>query len=79
MGLSISLATAVILGTLLICRPLAYNWNRTIDGTCGNTQKLYLSGGIVNLLLDVAIVTLPMPMLWNLQVSYSASNIEAEN
>ena len=71
MGLTATLAVVVILATLLICRPLAYNWNPTINGTCGDTHKLYLSGGIVNLLLDVSIVILPMPMLWGLQVCIS--------
>ena len=67
-ALSLSLMTAVVLATLLICRPLTYNWDHTVNGTCGNTYALYLGGGIANLLLDVAIVVFPMPMLWGLQV-----------
>lgn len=58
----------VMFTTLLICRPLAYNWDPTIKGKCGDTHKLYLSVGIVNLLLDVTVVSLPMPLLWRLQV-----------
>jgi len=67
-GLSVSLMVAVAVATLLICRPLAFNWDRSINGTCGDTHGLYLSGGIINLILDISIVTLPMPMLRGLQV-----------
>ena len=67
-ALSISLMVAVIFATMLICRPLSYNWDRSEKGTCGPPTALYLGGGIVNLLIDVSIVVLPMPMLWGLQV-----------
>lgn len=67
-GLFVSLMVAVVLAALLVCRPLAFNWNRSIRGTCGDTHGLYLSGGIIILILDISIVALPMPMLWGLQV-----------
>jgi len=50
---------------------MAYNWDRTIHGTCGDTTALYLSTGIVNLIIDVGIVSLPMPMLWGLQMKFA--------
>ena len=62
----------VVLEALIVCRPLAYNWDKTINGgTCGNQPKIYLSTGIMNLLLDVTIIVLPMPMLWRLQLALS--------
>ena len=67
-ALSISLMLAVVLATMLICRPLSYNWDRAEKGTCGHRTALYLGGGISNLLIDVSMVVLPMPMLWSLQV-----------
>ena len=67
-GLSVSLMLAVVLATLLICHPLRLNWDKAAGGSCGDTSALYLGGGIVNLILDVTIVALPMPMLWGLQV-----------
>ncbi|KAM0799691.1 hypothetical protein BDR22DRAFT_890268 [Usnea florida] len=54
--LSISLMLAVTLATMLICRPLSYNWDKSETGTCGRTTALYLGGGIANLLTDVSIV-----------------------
>ena len=67
-ALSISLMAAVVFTNLLICRPLSYNWDRSEKGSCGQTTALYLGSSIANLLIDVTIVVLPMPMLWSLQV-----------
>lgn len=38
------------------------------DGHCGDQIALYMTGGIFNLILDVTVVVLPMPMLWGLQM-----------
>jgi hypothetical protein len=60
-----------VLAAFLICQPFAYNWNKMIAGHCGNTLAYYLSTGIVNLLIDVMIVALPLPILWGLQMELS--------
>ena len=67
-ALSISLMVAVAFANMLICRPLSYNWDRSGKGTCGNMTAFYLGSSIANLLIDVSVVVLPMPMLWSLQV-----------
>ena len=55
-----------------LCTPFAYNWDKLIvGGHCGNISAYYLSTAIVNFLLDVAIVTLPLPILWGLQMKTS--------
>ena len=59
-----------VLASCLICRPISFNWDHTIPGgTCGNQKALDLYIGIVNLLLDVTVVILPMPVLWGLQMA----------
>lgn len=56
----------------VLCTPFAYNWNKLIvGGHCGNTHAYYLSTAIVNFLLDAAIVALPLPILWGLQMKTS--------
>jgi hypothetical protein len=63
---------STVLTAFLICRPFAFNWDKlTINGKCGNLPSYYLSTGIVNLLIDVAIVALPLPLLWGLQMKRS--------
>ncbi|KAF1992982.1 hypothetical protein P154DRAFT_382808, partial [Amniculicola lignicola CBS 123094] len=63
---------ATIIAAFVICRPIAYNWNKlTIIGTCGDLLAYYLSTAIINLFIDVVIVALPLPVLWGLQMNFS--------
>lgn len=58
-----------VLGACLICRPLAYSWDPTIPGgSCGVQKHLDLFIGAFNLVMDVTLVALPMPVLWGLQL-----------
>ena len=61
--------TVVLLQVLLTCRPLAFNWDRTLNGTCGNQTASYISVHIMNLILDLSIAALPMPVLWSLKMA----------
>ena len=69
MSLAGCLCLAIILLALFICYPIAYNWDRTIHGSCGDTKKNFLGQAIVNLCIDIAIVIIPIPVLLNLQMS----------
>jgi hypothetical protein len=68
MGLGICVGVVICLEAFFICRPLAFNWDKSIDGVCGDQDKAYRAQAIVNLFVDVAIVLLPVPMLWKLQM-----------
>ena len=61
---------STVLADCLICRPISYRWDQVIGGKgyCGHEKPLDLYIGIVNLLLDVAVVVLPMPVLWGLKL-----------
>lgn len=63
---------AIIFGASFICRPFAYNWNKTIPGGhCGDIMALYRFVSIPNILTDIAILILPFSTLYKLQVSTS--------
>ena len=69
MGLAAATAVATILDAFLGCRPFAYNWDKTIHGgTCGNETLAYLIPCIINLIIDVVVVILPLPVLWTLKM-----------
>ena len=53
----------------LICRPLNYSWDKTINGKCGNTEAIALFSAAFNMALDVWVVCLPLPIVWQLQMS----------
>ena len=70
--LNVAYFISVILATGLICHPFAFNWDPAIPGGfCGNKVHFYAFMGIYNLISDVAVVVLPMPMLWSLQMPNS--------
>ena len=62
---------STVLADCLICQPISYRWNRITggSGSCGHQKSLDLYIGIFNLLLDVTVVVLPMPVLWGLKMA----------
>ena len=71
LGLNLAYFLAVILQTLLICQPVAFNWDQTIAGSCGDQKTSDEVIGVLNILYDVILIILPMPMLWRLQMATS--------
>lgn len=59
----------VLIETFCLCRPVQYNWDKTIDGECVGENTAYLIAGIVNLVIDAFIVILPMPQVFRLQMN----------
>lgn len=68
MGLTAAYCFSNILQNLLLCRPIQYNWDKTIDGHCSPSYYPYVSSASINMGLDVIIFLLPIPMLWRLQM-----------
>jgi hypothetical protein len=55
---------------LLTCRPVAFNWDKSIPGgRCSTQQAPFLASAIINMSIDVIIFALPMPMLWGLHMN----------
>lgn len=48
-------ALSVVLETFLLCRPVAYNWDTSIKGTCGNRNTVYVSAGALNVITDFMV------------------------
>ena len=59
---------SVFLEELLLCRPLAYSWDKSINGSCGNLPAAYLAASILNLLTDVSVLVLPIPIVLKLHL-----------
>lgn len=56
----------------LVCHPVSLLWDKTIvGGRCADIVAAYQIVSGLNLLLDVIIILLPMPILWNLQMPAS--------
>lgn len=58
-----------LVGSVTICKPLAYQWDKSIPGgRCGDLMRGYQIIGIPNLLSDIIIMVLPVPAIMKLQM-----------
>ncbi|EFR05444.1 integral membrane protein [Nannizzia gypsea CBS 118893] len=67
--ITIALYLAGVLEPFLLCRPFSYTWDKSVNGTCGNATKAYLAVAVTNLIVDLSIYLLPIPVLWKLQMN----------
>ncbi|PQE13588.1 integral membrane protein [Rutstroemia sp. NJR-2017a BVV2] len=70
-GATIAYLVACTIVWFAICRPFRYNWllGPTTRKHCGNLSVNFLLSAIFNIILDVCIIVLPMPMLWKLHMN----------
>ena len=57
-----------IAASLLLCRPISYHWNTDQEGHCGNVMASCLAGAAINVLTDLVILVLPVPIIWSLNI-----------
>ena len=60
---------SVTFSVIFECQPVGSYWQPKLQQHCIDSQKFYWANGISNLLLDVIILCLPVPMIWKLQMS----------
>lgn len=59
---------SALIVTINVCRPIRFFWDKSIDGRCINFYALILTEGILTILTDVALLIIPMPLVWNLKI-----------
>jgi len=70
LGFIILWAVSIILETFLLCRPLAFNWDSSIKGICGDRNTVYVSAGALNVVTDFMVMALPIPHILKLQLAF---------
>ncbi|KAF2870147.1 hypothetical protein BDV95DRAFT_546215 [Massariosphaeria phaeospora] len=61
---------AEFIACFLICRPVAFNWDRTIPGgSCGDYHAFWLASSVIAAIFDFTCIILPMPIFWSLNMS----------
>ncbi|KAI0973639.1 hypothetical protein F4678DRAFT_459120 [Xylaria arbuscula] len=50
------------------CIPVAYQWDKSLDGHCINQLAYYRWVSVPNVIHDVVMLVLPLPMVWSLQI-----------
>ena len=61
-------SVASMLSLFGICQPLSKNWNKLEPGKCGSTFKVEIVSGAINLVLDLVLIMMPLPIVWRLQM-----------
>ena len=61
---------SLTLVTIFECRPVAAFWDHTIQGAkCIDLARVTIVSGVLNLMTDVLILCLPIPMVWGLNTT----------
>ena len=67
MGVVASYSTWAIVSGFVNCVPIAKFWNRSIQGYCLSFEALWFFNASMNILTDLALLIMPMPLLSQLQ------------
>ena len=59
---------AIEAAVLAQCVPISALWDPTQNGTCINLAAFFQAAGIPNVILNVVILVLPLPMIWSLEI-----------
>lgn len=61
---------AVVLVTIFQCKPVQAGWDKAIAGEqCFDLAHFVIGTNVPNILADAAIIALPIPQVWKLQLS----------
>lgn len=62
---------ASFFGQLFLCSPMAAAWNPKLvfSSKCRDVQAIYYGVAISNMILDVIILCMPLPVIWGLPLS----------
>ncbi|KAL2860786.1 uncharacterized protein BJX67DRAFT_326749 [Aspergillus lucknowensis] len=68
---------ACVIASIAGCRPVEYFWTRfeapreaaPAGGSCFNEVAFFRWNGIANMLLDILMLVLPLPMVWRMKMS----------
>lgn len=72
-GVVIAYSVAGMLGTVLQCVPLSDLWKPPSKNppVCIHFGAIVLTVGAINIVTDIIILSLPIPLVWSLQMSRS--------
>ena len=53
------------------CTSIDFSWDQRGKGHCINLDKFFLGQAIPNIVTDIVLLAIPLPMIWNLQLPRS--------
>ncbi|KAI6361155.1 hypothetical protein MCOR25_006526, partial [Pyricularia grisea] len=69
--LNAALALSLVLIACFQCRPLAFWWDKSIEGgSCIDIQTFYHAQALPGLILDLGIIALPLQSIWRMNLPF---------
>ena len=62
---------AMQFASIFTCTPIDFTWNRHGPGHCINLERFYLGQAIPNIVTDIVLLSITIPMIWRLQLPRS--------
>ena len=59
---------AIFFRSVFLCQPIALSWNPTLSGSCLKLEITPYTTAVFNIISDIYILVLPMPLIWNLKM-----------
>jgi hypothetical protein len=56
---------------IFTCRPISKSWNVSLEGTCIDRPVVFVAVAVQNIVSDICLILLPIPMIYELQMSRS--------
>jgi hypothetical protein len=70
MGFLVLVTVVTLISACALCRPFAANWDPTIPGAvCANKEAFFIWASFPNMISDVILLALPMPVVWKLHAT----------
>ena len=67
---SVGYSFAIVMAAIFVCWPIRTYWALTkVDGWCMNTTASWFFNAAMNILTDLAVIILPMPVIRSLQLA----------
>ena len=71
----IAYSIAQIFGDIFQCVPIKSLWDPSVSGYCINYPDLIIIMGVINIVTEIIMLVLPLPLLWRLQLSRSRKSL----
>ncbi|KAI1823070.1 hypothetical protein F4861DRAFT_351656 [Xylaria intraflava] len=69
--ISIGIMISFLFIFIFQCKPIQKFWDSDLEGHCISQIDFYLASGVINVFGDVAVLSLPLPIIWGLQTTKS--------
>lgn len=71
-AIALNIVWAVAIGCISFfpCRPVEKFWNQPLPGMCIDMPAILAAFAVLNVLTDTLILIMPLPMIWQLKISW---------